>query len=134
MAIKTFNIGIKAVIVKDGRLLIAKHRTKGFWDVPGGRIDDDETIHETLMREIDEELPSATDVKIGDILCAYRMPDITHEDGSGLTLLMYKVEARFPDGDVARSDEHGEMFWATFEEARATGSPLLAEIVAHLTK
>lgn len=134
MPIKTFTIGIKAVIVKDGKLLIVKHKTKGFWDVPGGRIDDDETIEQTLRREISEELPSATDVEIGDILCASRLMHVTHPDGSGLTLLMYRVNASFPDGEVAISDEHSEARWATFDEARATGSQLLAEIVTALTK
>lgn len=134
MAIKNFNIGVKAVITDEDRLLIVKHRTKGFWDVPGGRIDDDETIEETLRREIGEELPTASDVEIGDILHARRMPGVTFDDGTGLILIMYRVTAKFPEGEIAVSDEHSEARWATLEEATATGSALLGEIVGALAK
>ena len=134
MAIKNFNIGVKAVITDEDKLLIVKHRTKGFWDVPGGRIDDDETIEETLRREIGEELPTATEVEIGDILHARRMPGVTFPDGAGLALLMYQVSAKFPVGEIAVSDEHSEARWATLREATATGSALLGEIAVALIK
>lgn len=37
---KTFYVGVKGVIVKDGKALILKGgEGRDFWEVPGGRID-----------------------------------------------------------------------------------------------
>ncbi len=49
-----------AVIRKDGRILICtrpegKHLA-GMWEFPGGKIHDDESIQESLRRELKEEL------------------------------------------------------------------------------
>lgn len=44
MAIQHFHVGVKAAIVQDDRLLLVKHATEGFWDLPGGRIDGQESL------------------------------------------------------------------------------------------
>jgi len=44
-----------AIIVKKGKILIAKRR-EGKWEFPGGRIEKGETPEECLKREIEEEL------------------------------------------------------------------------------
>lgn len=129
MAIQSFNVGVKAAVVQDEKILLVKHAKKGFWDIPGGRIDDGESIEETLRREINEELPSATLKKIGKIVCALRLPDFTFDDGSGLVLLTYGVDLEFPDGLIAVSDEHSEAKWASFEEALSIGSHVVQHVV-----
>lgn len=47
------DIPVKALIVKDGKVLITKDRR---WELPGGRMNVGETPTETLHREIHEEL------------------------------------------------------------------------------
>lgn len=128
MAIKVFNVGIKAAIVKDNKILLVKH-TAGYWDFPGGRIDDDESIEQTLRREISEETPNAKVNSIGEAICAYRIPGDAFEDGRGLVLIVYRVDADFPDGHVEISDEHTEVWWATFDEALESGSHVARETV-----
>jgi len=109
--IKNFNIGVKGVIVKDKKVLLLK-RDMGngqvFWDVPGGRIDDNEDILETLKRELLEELPSIGKFKIKEILHSYRLPRDIKED-LGLVLLFYKVNAE--DFQVKLSNEHCDYRW-----------------------
>jgi predicted NUDIX family NTP pyrophosphohydrolase len=58
---KQFNVGIKGVVRRqDGAvLLLRKNQDDAFWDVPGGRIDGDESIEQTLNRELAEELPNS---------------------------------------------------------------------------
>lgn len=44
---------------KNGEILLVKRKfepKKGFWDVPGGFVSDDENFEEGLVREINEEL------------------------------------------------------------------------------
>lgn len=132
MAIKQFNVGVKAVIRKDDTFLVLKHSTKHFWDWPGGRIDDNESIEEALRREISEELPSSKDVKIGNIIYAYRKQDVTFPDGSGLLLVMYRVELNFENDDVTLSDEHSQAQWLTRQEIEKLGSELLTITLQHI--
>jgi 8-oxo-dGTP pyrophosphatase MutT (NUDIX family) len=133
MAIKLFNVGIKAAIIKDDKLLLVKH-TAGYWDFPGGRIDDDESIEETLRREISEELPNAKLNAIGEVITSYRIPGDVFDDGRGLVLIVYRVDAEFPDGNVEISEEHTEVWWATFDEAYESGSQVARETVNSLRR
>ncbi len=121
MAMKNFFVGVKAVIMRDGKVLILKDSSRpDFWDVPGGRIDDNETIEQTLLRELSEELPSHTNPKIGELINAYRIPGSIKDD-LGLVLLFYRVELDF-EGDIALSSEHTEWEWVGLDEALARGS------------
>lgn len=51
-------VTIKALIVKDGRVLLLKEPKfrGGKWELPGGGLDFGEDIHAGLRREIEEEL------------------------------------------------------------------------------
>ena len=120
MAMQTFYVGVKGVIICDDRVLLLRANggkgRRDIWEAPGGRIDDDETMAQTLERELHEELPNIQDVRIGGILHATRLPWII--DGTnGLTLVFFRVEADFV-GDPEISDEHMEWKWCTLAEAR----------------
>ena len=49
-----------AIIIEDGRVLLARRaegeKLAGYWEFPGGKREEDETIDECLVREIREEL------------------------------------------------------------------------------
>jgi 8-oxo-dGTP diphosphatase len=116
---KTFYVGIKGVIIKDDKVLILRSSTKNgrrdMWEIPGGRIDDDETIEQALRRELQEELPNISNVDVHEILHAYRL--LWEIDGDkGLTLIFYRVSADF-DGEPKISEEHVAYKWATKDEA-----------------
>ena len=102
---KSFHVGVKGVFVQDGKVLILKRETSNgsiFWDMPGGRINAEESLEETLHRELEEEL-GVTGVTIGDNITAYRLPDY-HRDNHGLVTLFYSV--RVPELVIHLSDEH----------------------------
>ena len=108
--IKDCNVGIKALLIVEGKCLIVKRvePTHEYWDVPGGRIDDNETLMETLARELGEELPSLKNYTVENIVGAYRFrKNITND--RGLVLIFYKVIA--PSFDVVLSEEHTEYIW-----------------------
>jgi len=51
-------LSIDAVIVKDGQLLLIKRGFepyKGYWALPGGMVEYEETVEETVAREVLEE-------------------------------------------------------------------------------
>jgi len=52
-----YRVSIKLIIKDDhGRLLVVQDMTDGSWEVPGGGLDNGETIEQTAKREIQEEL------------------------------------------------------------------------------
>ena len=109
---KRFNVGIKGVIVReDGAvLLLKKNKADGaFWEAPGGRIDGQETVEQTLQRELQEELPGISDIKITRLLTAFRLPFDIGED-LGLMLIYHEVSATLPE-PIQLSDEHSDYIW-----------------------
>lgn len=62
-----------AVIEKDGRVLLAKRPPDGLlggmWEFPGGKQENNETLPETLEREIKEELDAV--IQVGEHLGTY---------------------------------------------------------------
>ena len=128
---KHFYVGIKAVIMKDGKVLLLKDSSRpDFWDVPGGRIDENESIEEALLRELREELPSHTNPRIGKLLNAYRIPGSIKDD-LGLVLLFYKVDVDF-DGEILLSEEHTDYEWLTPEQALQIGSEAIQSTLKQL--
>lgn len=114
MSEKLFNVGVKAVIIQDDEVLIVKN-TKGFWEVPGGRIDADESIEQALHRELHEELPNIDSIVLEKVLDASRL-DKDIKDNVSLVLIFYKVTADF-DGEFRLSPEHSGYKWANKNEA-----------------
>ena len=137
MAMKTFYVGVKGVVIHEGKVLLLRadggKGRRDIWEMPGGRIDDDENLHQTLTRELHEELANIKDINIGRILHATRLPwDI---DGTNsLTLVFFRVDATF-EGDPQLSDEHMDWRWCTLEQARELANEFtLPAIEAAFTK
>jgi 8-oxo-dGTP pyrophosphatase MutT (NUDIX family) len=119
MAMKKFFVGVKAIIYDETRGVLLL-RDPRIVDVPGGRIDDNESYEETLRREISEELPGTEVKSVGKLVGTYKLPfDI--KDDTGLVLLFFRVEAKVPE-QVILSDEHEEFIWArTIQDIPETG-------------
>lgn len=133
MSMKLFYVGVKAVIRNDNdQLLLLKDSSKkDFWDVPGGRIDENETIEQALLRELSEELPSHGDVTIGNLLHAFRVPGSIYKD-IGLTLLFYEVKIDLPK-DIKLSHEHTEHAWLDLTEADKIASSGVVSLIKEIS-
>lgn len=102
-------LAVSAAIFRDGRILLvrrARSPARGFYSLPGGRVEFGETLHAALHREVAEE----TALKIGIVdLAAWRevMPGTS---GGGHYLIM-SFAARWSRGEVVLNDELDDYQW-----------------------
>ncbi len=58
-----FRVGVFAVIERAGQYLLARRRDIGWWNLPGGGLEYDETVEQALAREVREEIGVAVTVE-----------------------------------------------------------------------
>jgi 8-oxo-dGTP diphosphatase len=122
MAHRLFQVGIKALVTDgEGRVLLLK-AAKGFhdahWDLPGGRIEDNQTAQEALRREVEEEL-GITDIENGELFsaCISNFELTLNNVGTvGLVLMAYTVELP-RNAVITLSEEHTDYEWVSRAEA-----------------
>ncbi|HSX30789.1 MAG TPA: NUDIX hydrolase [Candidatus Saccharimonadales bacterium] len=108
---QAFNIGVKALVVRGGCILLLKRRDVAKWEVPGGRINVGEDATQTLLRELPEELPGCQNVQLSHLVHAAQQ-DFILPNGNRLMLLFFRVTADLPY-IVSLSDEHIAADWAS---------------------
>jgi 8-oxo-dGTP diphosphatase len=80
-------IGVGAVIIEDGRVLVVKRATeplKGQWSIPGGAVELGETLREAASREAREE--TGLIIEAGEVLEVF---DSIYRDAGGRTQYHY---------------------------------------------
>lgn len=106
-------IKVVAAIIKNGdKILIARKREgkplAGFYEFPGGKVEEGETPEESLVRELIEEMAIKIRVQeyVGKSIYDYG-------DGKVIELLGYTAE--IIEGNIVLSD-HDEYIWVKLEE------------------
>src|SRR5438105_3497655 len=67
-----FRIGVYAVILNEGGVLLAHRRDIDWWNLPGGGMEAGETVDEALCREVREE--TGLEVEIVQLVGVYSKP------------------------------------------------------------
>lgn len=106
-----FSISIKGVVLFNDKIVLLKNEREE-WELPGGRIELDETPQETVKREIKEELN--LDVVVGDIIDAW-MYDIGNKGNVFIVSYMCKLSEENVS-NIQISDEHKEIGWFDINE------------------
>jgi 8-oxo-dGTP pyrophosphatase MutT (NUDIX family) len=128
-------VGIKGVIIRDNKLLLLYRPVAsdgGYWDLPGGRLGEGESIESALRREMNEELPGSTIHAIGNLIEAWKRPDPI-DDGSELLLLYYHVDISLPE-PLVLSEEHSKWMWVQDDEIDTLTPPSLQPLHSLLHK
>lgn len=108
-------VGVKLLIRQNDTYLFIR-RSKGFkpgpqkWDIPGGRIEEGETLYDALVREVKEE----TSLAVSNVEHLLAAQDIfVPEKDLHVVRLTYIGSA---EGTLAVSDEHDTGRWMTLDE------------------
>jgi 8-oxo-dGTP diphosphatase len=121
-------LAVSAVIFRDGKVLLlrrAKSPGKGFYSLPGGRVEFGESLATALTREVDEE----TGLKI-DIVALAGWREVLPGAGGGGHYLIMSFAARWSANEPRLNEEHDDFKWiepGQFGDLRLTGG--LPEVV-----
>jgi 8-oxo-dGTP diphosphatase len=102
-------LAVSAAIFRDGKILLvrrAKSPARGFYSLPGGRVEFGETLHAALHREVAEE--TALKIEIID-LAAWR--EVVPDTGGGGHYLIMSFAARWSVGEPVLNDELDDYKW-----------------------
>lgn len=103
-------IKVVAAVIRDGDRIFATQRGygdfKGGWEFPGGKIEEEETPQEALVREIKEELE--IEIEVGELI------DTIEYDYPTFHLSMDCFWAEIVSGDMVLK-EHEAAKWLTKE-------------------
>jgi 8-oxo-dGTP diphosphatase len=102
-------LAVSAAIFRDGKILLvrrAKSPAKGFYSLPGGRVEFGETLHAALHREVDEE--TGLKIEIAG-LAAWR--EVVPGSGGGGHYLIMSFAARWVAHEPVLNDEHDDFRW-----------------------
>jgi 8-oxo-dGTP diphosphatase len=99
--------GVKGIVRKDDRILVLV-KPNDTLDLPGGRVENGETIKSALRREINEE--TGLKVKIQDPVEEWSFYKTPNHLIKGITL-----DCAYLEGKVKLSGEHKRYFWAAVD-------------------
>ena len=102
-------LAVSAAIFRDDQILLvrrARSPAKGFYSLPGGRVEFGETLHAALNREVDEE--TALKIEIAG-LAGWR--EVVPGTSGGGHYLIMSFAARWVSGEVVLNDELDDFRW-----------------------
>jgi 8-oxo-dGTP diphosphatase len=102
-------LAVSAAIFRNDKILLvrrARSPAKGFYSLPGGRVEFGETLHAALHREVDEE----TALKIEIVGLAGWREVVPGISGGGHYLIM-SFAARWTSGEPVLNDELDDFRW-----------------------
>jgi 8-oxo-dGTP diphosphatase len=100
---------VSAAIFRDGKILLvrrARSPAKGFYSLPGGRVEFGETLHAALHREVSEE--TALKIEIAE-LAGWR--EVLPAAAGGGHFLIMSFAAHWQAGEVALNEELDDYKW-----------------------
>jgi 8-oxo-dGTP pyrophosphatase MutT (NUDIX family) len=122
---ETFYLGIKGLIENEkGKILLLQAivkdlqvATEPYWDLPGGRVEEDQEIEEVLRREITEEtgITKLSNISLFNVLISNHKSR-NKDKFMKLVLIVYKVI--IPENSkITLSHEHLTYEWVDKKEA-----------------
>jgi len=96
-----FRIGVFALIDDGDRVLLARRRDSGWWNLPGGGMELGETVDEALAREVAEE--TGLQVRVDRLVGVYSKPQADE------VVLTFACSVQ--GGTLAPTEESSEFGW-----------------------
>ncbi|GAA3756626.1 NUDIX domain-containing protein [Salinactinospora qingdaonensis] len=112
MSAATTEIIARAVVRREGRLLLVRQRTKSWSFLPGGHVEPGERVESALVRELAEEL--GTKATIAGFLGAVEHGYV--EDGNTHHELNLIFEVSIDTAEPTSQEDHLEFHWLPLDQ------------------
>ena len=96
-----FRIGVFAIVYRGDKVLLARRRDSGWWNLPGGGLELGETVDEGIVREVREE--TGLQVAVQRLVGVYSKPQ------GGEVVLLFACSIL--GGELHPTDESSEYCW-----------------------
>ena len=108
------HISTGVAVVKDGKILLVRRSIDdflgGYYELPGGGVDDGETIEQAAMREVKEE----TGLVASKVITTFEGFDYSTDKKPKVRQINLLIETK--PGVVKLSSEHDKFLWAKEED------------------
>ena len=104
-------LAVSAAIFRDGKVLLvrrARSPGRGFYSLPGGRVEFGESLHTALRREVSEETGLTIEIVA---LAGWR--EVLPSTGGGGHYLIMSFAARWIANEPDLNEEHDDFKWLT---------------------
>ena len=109
-------VGVACIISKgtgkDQKFLIAFHNGRKSWECPGGKLEPGESLTDTVIREVYEELGISINEQYLESIQMFSNPT---EDGNTFIMPFFTYSLQ-EEVEIRLSDEHAEYQWVSFKE------------------
>ena len=132
--ITNIRVGVVAVLENDKKEILMMLRTKepakGFWAIPGGKVEQYEQLEETIKRELKEEL----DIEVKVVELIGNIEDISEQDASHWIMPAYRVA--IVDGIVTNlePEKHEQLMWFSLNTLPENISYMTEKVIQLLKK
>jgi ADP-ribose pyrophosphatase YjhB (NUDIX family) len=128
-------LAVSLAVFRNGKALIARRARaplKGLYSLPGGVVEIGETLHEAVLRELDEEVGLRA-----EILAFNQHVESIQRDESGVVAhyVIASFVGRWLDGEARPSVEADSVLWVDpLAPIQAPATPGLADILANAAR
>jgi ADP-ribose pyrophosphatase YjhB (NUDIX family) len=103
---------VRALIMKDGKILICQTKGRDYYFLPGGHIEFGETMQEALSRELTEE----TGARVTSSRFVGGIENLFDQEGEPRHEVSFVFEVEIDLDEIASKEEHISFSWTTMEE------------------
>lgn len=107
-----FELIVRALIIKNKRILVCKTEGRDYFFLPGGHIEFSETMHNALHRELWEELG----VRLTAVQFLGGVENLFEQDGVKKHEVSFLFHADIDIDDVVSKESHITFYWMSEEE------------------
>lgn len=108
------HISTGVAVVRDGKILLVRRSSDdflgGYYELPGGGVDDGETIEEAAIREVKEE----TDLEPFRVITTFKGFDYITDKKPKVRQINLLIEVK--PGKVKLSTEHDDFLWVNEQD------------------
>lgn len=117
MTFSTHIVSVAGLVLNDNnQILLIKTPRRG-WEFPGGQVENGETLHEALVREVKEE--TGCDIEVDTLIGMYSnvQTEIDNDGKTIPTMLILDFHCTLINENLTTSEESLEVAWFSPEQA-----------------